>query len=54
MDKKAVFIMQMGVEIGQSRICMYSLNKAHVGEVQTSIWPEEIVADCTKANIILL
>lgn len=44
----------IGGGIGQSRICMYFLNKAHVGEVQTSIWPEEMIADCTEANIILL
>ena len=44
----------IGGGIGQSRICTYFLNKAHVGEVQASIWPDEMITDCTLANIILL
>ena len=44
----------MGGGIGQSRLCMLLLNKCHVGEVQTSIWPQEMIEECTKNNIILL
>jgi aspartate--ammonia ligase len=44
----------IGGGIGQSRICMYFLNKAHVGEVHASIWPEEMITDCARENIILL
>jgi len=44
----------IGGGIGQSRICMFFLKKAHVGEVQSSIWPEEMVKDCAKAKIALL
>lgn len=44
----------IGGGIGQSRICMYFLNKAHVGEVQASIWPEEMITDCAQENIISL
>ncbi len=44
----------IGGGIGQSRICMLFLQKAHIGEVQSSIWPDEIVKECEKNNIILL
>jgi len=44
----------IGGGIGQSRLCMLLLNKAHVGEVQASIWPEKMIADCEKHNIHLL
>jgi len=44
----------IGGGIGQSRLCMLLLNKAHVGEVQASIWPEEMRATCKEHNIILL
>jgi aspartate--ammonia ligase len=44
----------IGGGIGQSRICMYLLNKAHIGEVQASIWPEDMIAACGHANIPLL
>lgn len=44
----------MGGGIGQSRLCMLLLNKAHVGEVQASIWPDDMVAECHKRNIELL
>lgn len=44
----------IGGGIGQSRLCMLLLNKAHVGEVQASIWPDEMTADCEKHNIHLL
>ena len=39
----------IGGGIGQSRICMFFLRKAHIGEVQTSLWPDEVVREA-KAN----
>ncbi len=44
----------IGGGIGQSRLCMLLLQKAHIGEVQVSIWPDEVRAECEKSNIILL
>ena len=44
----------VGGGIGQSRLCMYLLHKAHVGEVQVSIWPEKEIAKCKKMGINLL
>lgn len=44
----------IGGGIGQSRICMYFLRKVHIGEVQASIWPEEMIQDCEAAGINLL
>ena len=44
----------IGGGIGQSRLCMLLLNKAHVGEVQASIWPDEMIEECEKHNINLL
>lgn len=44
----------IGGGIGQSRLCMFFLRKAHIGEVQASIWPEDMIQECKKANIILL
>lgn len=44
----------MGGGIGQSRLCMFLLQKAHIGEVQASIWPEEQIVACRKAGIELI
>ena len=44
----------IGGGIGQSRICMFFLRKAHIGEVQSSLWPDEMVAECEKNGIQLL
>ncbi len=44
----------IGGGIGQSRICMFFLRKAHIGEVQSSLWPEEIQKECEKNGIQLL
>jgi len=44
----------MGGGIGQSRLCMFYLQKAHIGEVQASIWPEDIEVLCETNNIKLL
>lgn len=44
----------MGGGIGQSRLCMLLLEKAHVGEVQVSIWDEGTTMECNEAGIKLL
>lgn len=44
----------IGGGIGQSRICMFFLRKAHIGEVQSSIWSKEMLAECEKNGIQLL
>lgn len=43
-----------GGGIGQSRICMFFLRKAHIGEVQCSLWPPQIVEEAKKNGITLL
>ena len=49
-----IFRITIGGGIGQSRICMFYLRKAHIGEVQCSIWPDEIIKEATAHNIQLL
>lgn len=44
----------VGGGIGQSRICMFFLRKAHIGEVQSSVWPNSMIKDCEDKNIFLL
>ena len=44
----------IGGGIGQSRICMFFLRKAHIGEVQSSLWPDDMVEACNNAGIMLL
>ncbi len=44
----------IGGGIGQSRLCMFFLRKAHIGEVQASIWPKDVVEHCRSAGIMLL
>ena len=44
----------IGGGIGQSRLCMLLLKKAHIGEVHVSVWPEKMIEDCKKSGIILL
>ena len=44
----------IGGGIGQSRLCMLLLNRAHVGEVQASLWPEEMRKVCKENHIFLL
>ena len=39
---------------GQSRICMFFLRKAHIGEVQSSLWPEDMIAQCEENGVQLL
>ena len=43
--------LSIGGGIGQSRLCMYFLRKAHIGEVQASLWPEEMIQQCAEHNI---
>jgi len=44
----------VGGGIGQSRLCMFFLRKAHIGETQVSVWPESMVYACDKAGVPLL
>ncbi len=44
----------IGGGIGQSRLCMFLLRKAHIGEIQSSIWPEEMRLVCQEAGIDLV
>ncbi len=46
--------LSIGGGIGQSRLCMFFLRKAHIGEVQAAIWPDAMRRDCAKAGIELL
>ena len=43
----------VGGGIGQSRLCMYLLRCAHIGEVQAALWPEVMVARCAEAGVTL-
>jgi aspartate--ammonia ligase len=44
----------IGGGIGQSRLCMFYLRKAHIGEIQSGLWSEEMVKLCRAHNITLL
>lgn len=44
----------IGGGIGQSRLCQFYLRKAHIGEIQSSIWPEEMVDLCHRNGIVLI
>ena len=44
----------IGGGIGQSRLCMFYLRKAHIGEIQASIWPEEMRTNAMKAGMNLI
>lgn len=46
--------LSIGGGIGQSRLCMLYLKKAHIGEIQCSIWPDSMREECEKLNIHLL
>ena len=46
--------LSIGGGIGQSRLCMLLLKKAHIGEIQSSIWPEEMRRQCKEMNIPLI
>lgn len=49
-----VYPLTVGGGIGQSRLCEVLLHKAHIGEVQSSIWDSETVEECNKKGIVLL
>ncbi|MDT4763394.1 aspartate--ammonia ligase [Sphaerochaeta sp. PS] len=44
----------IGGGIGQSRLCMVLLHKAHIGEVQASVWPQEVLDAAKRQNIVLM
>ena len=44
----------IGGGIGQSRLCMFYLRKAHIGEVQAGLWPTPMIGACRRANVHLL
>lgn len=46
--------LSIGGGIGQSRICMYFLQKAHIGEIQASIWPDKMISECKNNGIVLV
>ena len=46
--------LSIGGGVGQSRLCMMLLHKAHIGEIQASIWPEEMREECRKHNMPLI
>jgi len=46
--------LSIGGGIGQSRLCMFYLRKAHIGEIQTSIWSDQMIQQCKENNIFLL
>ena len=48
------FPQTIGGGIGQSRLCMFFLKKAHIGEVQASVWPEETLAECRQRGVTLM
>ena len=46
--------LSIGGGIGQSRLCMFYLRKAHIGEIQASIWPEDMRKECEALDIHLI
>lgn len=46
--------LSIGGGIGQSRLCMLFLRKVHIGEIQSSLWPAEMMEECRNNNIFLL
>lgn len=46
--------LSIGGGIGQSRLCMYYLRKAHIGEIQASIWPDDLRKACAELNMPLI
>ena len=46
--------LSIGGGIGQSRLCMVMLHKAHIGEIQASIWPDDMREECEKAGMPLI
>lgn len=54
MIDRGILPLTIGGGIGQSRLCMLMLGKAHIGEVQASVWPEKTVEECREKGIELL
>lgn len=46
--------LSIGGGIGQSRLCMFYLKKAHIGEIQASIWPDDMREKCAQKNVPLI
>ena len=46
--------LSIGGGIGQSRLCMVMLHKAHIGEIQASIWPDDMLAECAQLGMPLI
>jgi aspartate--ammonia ligase len=46
--------LSIGGGIGQSRLCMFYLRKAHIGEIQASLWPEDMRRKCSEQGVFLL
>ena len=46
--------LSIGGGIGQSRLCMVLLHKAHIGEIQASIWPDDMRRECRQLNMPLI
>ncbi len=46
--------LSIGGGIGQSRLCLVLLHKAHLGEIQASIWPEDMIKECEKLGMAII
>ena len=46
--------LSIGGGIGQSRLCMVMLHKAHIGEIQASIWPDDMRSECEQLGMPLI
>ena len=46
--------LSIGGGIGQSRLCMFLLRKGHIGEIQASIWPEDMQKTCREHGMMLI
>ena len=44
----------IGGGIGQSRLCMVLLHKAHVGEIQASVWPQDMLDECARMGMAVI
>ena len=46
--------LSIGGGIGQSRLCMVLLHKAHLGEIQASIWPQDMLDECARLGMAVI
>ena len=51
---RALLAPRTGGGIGQSRLCMLCLRKAHIGEIQASLWPTAMREECGRRGVFLL